>query len=154
MSKKYDITVAGHICLDIIPEIPDTGIKEINKLFKPGKLIHVNAAKISTGGPVSNTGIALKKLGLSVAFVARIGDDYFGKLITSLLTTQGYASGVSISAEDRTSYTIVISPPGIDRIFLHDPGANDHFSSSDINEKIIRQSSIFHFGYPPFGPTL
>ena len=62
LERQYDITVAGHICLDIIPQIPDTGIREISELFKPGKLINVTAAKISTGGPVSNTGIATKKL--------------------------------------------------------------------------------------------
>ncbi|UCE06482.1 MAG: carbohydrate kinase family protein [bacterium] len=149
MARQYDITVAGHICLDIIPSIPDTGIKEIGELFKPGKLINVNAASISTGGPVSNTGIALKKLGLNVAFMARVGKDELGGLIIQLLNEQGHTRGVSVSKQDRTSYTIAIAPPGIDRIFLHHPGANDHFSSNDLNEKIISQSKLFHFGYPP-----
>ncbi len=149
MVKKYGVTVAGHICLDIIPQIPDTGVKEISELLKPGKLINVGEAKISTGGPVSNTGIALKKLGLNVAFMARVGQDQFGKLIIDLLAKQGQTAGVFQSPQDKSSYTIAIAPPGIDRIFLHDPGANDHFSSSDLNEEIILQSRLFHFGYPP-----
>ena len=149
MNKKYDVTVAGHICLDIIPEIPETGITEISELFKPGKLIKVNAAKISTGGPVSNTGIALKKMGLNVAFMSRIGNDEFGELIIKRLKAQGETSGLSICEGDRTSYTIAIAPPKIDRIFLHDPGANNFFTSADLDEKIIAQSKIFHFGYPP-----
>ncbi len=149
LERHYDVTVAGHICLDIIPHIPDTGIREISELFKPGKLIQVNAAKISTGGPVSNTGIALKKLGLKVAFMSRVGKDQFGELILSLLSQQGQISGISVSSTDRTSYTIVIAPPGIDRIFLHDPGANDRFSSADLDIELIRHSRLFHFGYPP-----
>ena len=149
MERQYHITVAGHICLDIIPQIPDTGIKDIGELFKPGKLINVNAARINTGGPVSNTGIALKKLGLNVAFMARVGKDEFGELIIQLLNKQGQTGGVSVSGEDRTSYTIAIAPPGIDRIFIHHPGANDHFSSKDLNSEIISQSKLFHFGYPP-----
>lgn len=149
MIKKYDVTAAGHICLDIIPEIPKTGITEISELFKPGKLIQVNAAKICTGGPVSNTGFALKKLGLNVAFMSRIGKDEFGELIVKRLAEQGEISGISISKKDRTAYTVVIAPPGIDRFYLHDPGANDSFSSKDINEKIISKTKIFHFGYPP-----
>ncbi len=153
MSKTYDVTVAGHICLDIIPQIPDTGIRDISVLFQPGRLIHVAAAKISTGGPVSNTGIALKKLGLKVAFMARVGNDEFGKLIIQLLRQQGQTQGVSISANDRTSYTIAIAPPGIDRIFLHDPGANDCFSSADLNAELIAHSKLFHFGYPPIMRT-
>ncbi|MBN2011295.1 carbohydrate kinase family protein [candidate division KSB1 bacterium] len=153
MEKIYDITVAGHICLDIIPEFPDTGIREISALFKPGKLIRVEGAKISTGGPVSNTGIALSKLGLNVAFMARVGDDYFGKLVIDLLNRQGYAAGISIAQSNRTSYSVAIAPPGIDRIFLHDSGANDFFSSANLNEEIIHQSKIFHFGYPPIMAT-
>ncbi len=149
MGRKYDITVAGHICLDIIPQIPDTGIRDIGELFKPGKLINVNAAKISTGGPVSNTGIAMKKLGLNVVFMARIGNDEFGRLIINLLNREGQTAGVTISEEDRTSYSVAIAPPGIDRIFLHDPGANNNFSNADLNRKIIYQSRLFHFGYPP-----
>jgi len=149
MKKQYDVTVAGHICLDIIPKFADAGIREIAELFKPGKLINVGAAKISTGGPVSNTGIAVKRLGLNVAFMARIGDDEFGRLIVRLLEAQGSTDGVSISEEDRTSYTVALAPPGIDRIFLHDPCANDHFSSRDLDSGIIKQSPLFHFGYPP-----
>jgi sugar/nucleoside kinase (ribokinase family) len=149
VEKKYDITVAGHICLDIIPKIPETGIYETGELFKPGKLVNVGAAKISTGGPVSNTGIALKKLGLNVAFMSRVGKDELGSLIIKILYREGHIEGVSISEQDRTSYTIAIAPPGIDRIFLHDPGANDRFSSVDLNAEIISQSKLFHFGYPP-----
>jgi sugar/nucleoside kinase (ribokinase family) len=149
LERQYDVTVAGHICLDIIPQIPDTGVKEIGELFKPGKLINVNAARISTGGPVSNTGIALKKLGLNVAFMARVGKDEFGELVIQLLNEQGQTCGVSVSEQDQTSYTIAIAPPGIDRIFIHHSGANDHFSSEDLNREIISQSKLFHFGYPP-----
>lgn len=151
--KKYDITVAGHLCLDIIPKIPDTGVTQISDFFKPGKLIHVEAASISTGGPVSNTGIAMSKLGLNVAFMTRVGKDYFGDLIMEMLEKQGQIKGVSITADDRTSYTIVIAPPGIDRIFLHNPGANNTFTNSDLNEDVIRESSFFHFGYPPLMTT-
>ena len=153
MNKKYDIAAAGHICLDIIPEIPKTGITEIAELFKPGKLIQVNAAKISTGGPVSNTGIALKKLGLNVAFMSRICNDEFGELITKRLEEYGETSGLSVNKGERTSFTIAIAPPGIDRIFLHDPGANELFNCNDLDEQVIKLSKVFHFGYPPLMKT-
>ncbi|MFZ5518793.1 MAG: carbohydrate kinase family protein [Candidatus Zhuqueibacterota bacterium] len=149
MKKAYDVTVAGHICLDIIPKFADTGLRDIASLFVPGKLINVGAAKISTGGPVSNTGIAMKKLGLNVAFMARVGEDEFGRLVVRLLEAQGSTDGVSMSSEDRTSYTVALAPPGIDRIFLHDPGANDRFSGRELDADIIAQSRLFHFGYPP-----
>ena len=147
--RKYDITVAGHICLDIIPRIPDTGAVQITDFFKPGKLIQVKDASVSTGGPVSNTGIAMSRLGLEVAFMTRVGKDAFGDLVMELLEKQGHTDGVSLTSEDRTSYTIVIAPPGIDRIFFHNPGANDTFTHADLNDDVVAESSLFHFGYPP-----
>ncbi|HDP97625.1 MAG TPA: carbohydrate kinase family protein [bacterium] len=149
MEKRFDFTVAGHICLDIIPEIPATGAKSISDIFKPGKLIEVNSVKLSTGGPVSNTGIALTKLGMKVAFMARIGGDQFGEIVEGLLRQQDFISGVHKSEREHTSYTVAIAPPGIDRIFFHHPGANDHFDRHDLDVNIIGQSRIFHLGYPP-----
>ncbi|GAH86165.1 unnamed protein product, partial [marine sediment metagenome] len=48
-----------------------------------------------------------------------------------------------------TSYTIVLSPPGMDRMFLHNPGANDTFTSRDINFDLVSRAKLFHLGYPP-----
>ena len=50
---------------------------------------------------------------------------------------------------EETSYTIVIVPPGFDRIFLHNPGANNTFVADDINYDIVAQARLFHLGYPP-----
>jgi sugar/nucleoside kinase (ribokinase family) len=48
-----------------------------------------------------------------------------------------------------TSYSVVLAVPGIDRIFLHNPGANDTFSNADIPEDALADAALFHFGYPP-----
>ena len=48
-----------------------------------------------------------------------------------------------------SSYTIVISPPQVDRAFLHCPGANDLFVAEDLDLDLIRQARWLHFGYPP-----
>ncbi|MCG8402994.1 MAG: PfkB family carbohydrate kinase, partial [Firmicutes bacterium] len=50
---------------------------------------------------------------------------------------------------EQTSYTVVIVPPGLDRIFLHNPGANNTFCAADINYELVSRAKIFHFGYPP-----
>lgn len=44
---------------------------------------------------------------------------------------------------------MVLVPPGIDRIFLHDSGANDQFGAADIDLDVIKNARLFHFGYPP-----
>jgi sugar/nucleoside kinase (ribokinase family) len=57
--------------------------------------------------------------------------------------------GLVADESSATSYSVIISPPGMDRIFLHCPGANDSFCADDIDMNLVRQASLFHFGYPP-----
>lgn len=149
MSKNYDVMVAGHLCLDIIPLFKDTGKTDISQIMRPGKLVNIGQAAISIGGPVSNTGINMKTLGNKVCFCARSGDDEFGKLTIDMLRQSGNADGIHIANGVSSSYTIVVAPPGIDRIFLHNPGTNDVFDPSDLKPELIAQCRHFHFGYPP-----
>jgi len=141
--------VAGHLCFDVIPSFPETGIRDIGHLLTPGKMLNMGDVTLSTGGPVSNTGIALKILGGSVAFTARVGDDDFGRMTMERLRRNGNADGIRVAANASSSYTVALSPPGIDRIFLHHPGTNDLFCAADLKPKLIGQCRHFHFGYPP-----
>lgn len=43
----------------------------------------------------------------------------------------------------------MLAVPGIDRVFLHDPGANDTYSSDDMRGLALNGVDLFHFGYPP-----
>ena len=83
-----DVVVAGHICLDIIPEFYNSN-KPIDELFIPGKLINMGKVRISTGG-VSNTGIAMSKLGTNVSLMGKIGDDIFGTITLKELEKTGH----------------------------------------------------------------
>jgi sugar/nucleoside kinase (ribokinase family) len=56
---------------------------------------------------------------------------------------------MNIAPDEPASYTLVINPPGVDRIFLHDPGPNNTFSAADVALERVRGARIFHFGYPP-----
>jgi len=149
VSKDFDIMVAGHLCLDIIPRFYDTGARKIEEIMRPGKLVNVAEATISTGGPVSNTGINMRSLGNRVCFCARVGDDVLGKLTVGILKKSGNAEGVSVVPGAASSYTIVVAPPNIDRVFLHSPATNDLFCSDDLSPELISRCRHFHFGYPP-----
>jgi sugar/nucleoside kinase (ribokinase family) len=143
------IVVAGHICVDIIPAFGDTYVP-LEMLLRPGRLTDVGPALLATGGAVSNTGLALHRLGVPVKLMGKIGADLFGDAILGALRhyDPALADGMIVGA-DPSSYTVVINPPGIDRIFLHCPGANDTFGAADVSLDQVIQARIFHFGYPP-----
>jgi len=142
-----DIVVAGHICLDIIPDWRIGSIKTII----PGHVLEMSGLKLSTGGAVANTGITLKKLGISTALLGKIGSDAFGKVVLEILQKEDKAlvENMIISKKEISSYTIVLNPPDTDRVFLHYPGPNHTFNANDIPYEKIKSSRIFHFGYPP-----
>ena len=149
-SAQADIVVAGHICLDIIPTIGERG-EDAGDLVVPGVLVEIGPAVLSTGGPVSNTGQALHRLGVRTRLMGKIGDDLFGEAILGVLRRldPALAEGMLVAPGVASSYTLVISPPGIDRSFLHCAGANAVFGAADIPYDELVGARVFHFGYPP-----
>ena len=142
---------AGHLCLDIIPELDTPPGGDLTALFQPGHLLGVGPALLSTGGPVSNTGLALHILGVPTRLVGKIGRDPLGAAVRSILDGYGpdLAAGVVTGADAGTSYTIILNPPGRDRTFWHYTGANDTFTADDVPYDLVAQADLFHFGYPP-----
>jgi len=149
MDERLDAVIAGHICLDMFPEFLNTKMMSFKELFVPGKLTNVSGMRISTGGSVSNTGIAMHTLGATVFLVARIGDDFIGEAILNFLKKRGLVEGIKVIKGESSSYTIAITPKGVDRIFLHNPGTNDTFCYDDIDFDLVRSARLFHLGYPP-----
>ena len=147
--QELQAVVAGHICFDVIPAFRNTDGTNFNELLKPGRLIDLGSVSVSSGGPVSNTGIALKTLGIQTKLMGKIGKDYFGAGILDLLKKRELDGGMIVMDDEETSYTIVLTPPGSDRILLHHTGANDTFHADDINYDIVKNTKLFHFGYPP-----
>jgi sugar/nucleoside kinase (ribokinase family) len=143
------VMVAGHICLDITPIFSSRKVNSITEVLSPGKLINVGEAEISAGGAVANTGLGMKILGAKVKLAGKVGDDQFGRIIKRIFDEYGCADDLLVDSESSTSYSIVLAIPGIDRIFLHNPGANDTFCTGDITGDMLEDIRHFHLGYPP-----
>lgn len=147
MSKK--VIVAGHICIDITPVFPDKKVANLGDLLLPGKLIEMKEADVHTGGCVANTGLAMKILGADVSLMGKVGKDSFGEMVLGILDKYHASEGMIVDEAQSTSYSVVLAVPGIDRIFLHNPGANHTFLEKDIPDKALKEADLLHFGYPP-----
>ncbi len=149
-TKKAEVVVAGHICLDVIPKLyaREGGA---STLLDPGQLVVVGPAVLSTGGAVSNAGLALHRLGIATVLMGKVGDDLFGGNVLGILRAHdpALAEGMRVTCGEPTSYSIVISPPGVDRMFLHCSGTNDTFGAGDVDYDRLSGAKLFHFGYPP-----
>lgn len=152
MMEKYKnkkVVAAGHICLDITPSFEQSAQFDlVSDILIPGRLVPVGTPDIHIGGSAGNTGLALKRLGADVSMMGKIGRDDFGRLIKTQLEAYGMQSKLTEQEGEETSYSVVLSVPGIDRIILHNSGANHSFTASDIDFEAVKEASLFHFGYP------
>jgi sugar/nucleoside kinase (ribokinase family) len=148
-----DVVVAGHLCIDLIPGMVHVTQQDMNI---PGRLYTTEAMTIATGGAVSNTGLALHKLGVNTALMATVGDDLIGQAICAYLEQHSPAltNYIRKVKEQASSYTIVLSPQNADRTFLHCTGTNDTFGVESINFDEVKSAKIFHLGYPTLLPQL
>src|SRR5262249_44169082 len=80
--------------------------------------------------------------------------DVLGQLVITYLERRDkrLTGLVTVEANYPDSYTIVLAPENVDRIFLHRP--NKAFGVADIDFAAVAQAKIFHLGYPPLLPRL
>jgi len=154
-SLPYDAVVAGYLGVDLTPGFPSMlAAIPLTELLRPGKLIETEGLGLALGGVVANTGLAMKKFGARVALMGLVGNDLLGNLVLTKLKAQGISSGIRRTDRAGTAYGIVLAPPGIDRMFLEDPGCNGVMTSDDIDYQTVVQSRLFHFGYPTLMKSL
>ena len=72
---SFSAVVAGHICLDMIPNLGHIPSGQFSHLLRPGRTLLVGPVGFMTGGPVSNTGLALHRLGIDTRLIAKTGAD-------------------------------------------------------------------------------
>lgn len=145
------IAVAGALSVDICPTFTTEGAENFGDLITAGRITHIEGNEIHPGGPVANTGLALKIFGIHPVMCARIGRDDMGKMLYEILSKKMRPFSVdtiSIDEKDATAYSIILSPPGLDRAILQNPGANDNFTSRDILWNEVKKCRMFHFGHP------
>jgi sugar/nucleoside kinase (ribokinase family) len=148
-----EIIVGGHICLDLFPGLDGVPAEVLSR---GGALTEVGKLTISTGGAVSNTGLALHRLGLRVGLMATVGDDLLGQMICASLRAQGphLADHIRPQPHQSSSYSVVLAPERRDRSFLHFPGTNLIFGTEHVDFEALAGARIFHLGYPPLMPRL
>jgi sugar/nucleoside kinase (ribokinase family) len=141
------VVVAGHVCLDFIPELP-AGAAPTG----PGELLEVGPLAVHAGGCVANTGGDLAALGAAVNVVGDAGDDELGALLVELLRARGTRTEQMRRLDGRsTSYSLVFEPGGQDRSFWHHVGANAEFDGGSVD---LAGADLLHVGYPSLLPAL
>jgi sugar/nucleoside kinase (ribokinase family) len=150
--KDIEIVAAGHTCLDLIPAFTiEEKVDNMTDVLVPGKMINMGKCVVVGGGPVTNAGVSIRRLGVKTELIGKVGNDDFGQQILRWYEEyEGHFEGIHTVDGESTSYTIAVCIPGIDRFYLHHCGANDTFGYDDMNFDLVRRSKLMLFGYPPW----
>ena len=101
------------------------------------------------GGAPCNVLAMLNKLGYKTTFIGKTGADIFGRQLKKAVEEVGInTEGLATDKVVNTTLAFVHTLPGGDRefSFYRNPGADMMLSEGDVNEQLISDSRIFHFG--------
>ena len=135
MQKQYDVTALGELLIDFT---------ENGKSAQGNALLEANP-----GGAPCNVLAMLEKLGKNTAFVGKVGNDQFGRLLKETIESVGIDSGnLVIDEEVNTTLAFVHTYPDGDRdfSFYRNPGADMMLKKTEIEPSVIKNTKIFHFG--------
>ena len=133
--RMFDVAALGELLIDFT----ENGLSgQGNALFEA-----------NPGGAPCNVLAMLKKLGRSCAFVGKVGDDMFGRLLRKAAEDAGIC--MDYLAVDRavpTTLAFVKKLPNGDRdfSFYRNPGADMMLAEEEVPEEAVRRCRIFHFG--------
>lgn len=132
---QYDVVALGELLIDFT-ENGTSG--QGNTLFEA-----------NPGGAPCNVLAMLKKLGKSCAFIGKVGDDLFGRILREVVREVGIDTDALVMDRDvRTTLAFVKTAENGDRdfSFYRNPGADMMLTEEEIPKEMIANCRIFHFG--------
>lgn len=133
--KKFDVVALGELLIDFTE----------NGMSGQGNPVY----EANPGGAPCNVLAMLSKAGRKTAFIGKVGRDIFGNRLKAVLDETGINTSNLIMAEDvRTTLAFVETLPGGDRdfSFYRNPGADMMLRKDELQEEMLRDTEIFHFG--------
>ena len=132
---KTDVIALGELLIDFT----------MNGLSEQGN----NLFEANPGGAPCNVLAMLSKLGKKTAFIGKVGDDQFGRLLRDTIEDVGIDSTYLLNDPDiPTTLAFVHKLPDGDRdfSFYRKPGADMMLKADEIKEEMFDDAGIFHFG--------
>ena len=148
-----DAAIFGLVVADLIA----SPMNLRQKLPAPGGLQMLDSIQLTTGGNVSNTGIAMAKLGMNVAAAGLVGNDILGHAMTDRLKQSGLDTACVFATDSaQTSATVVAVEPGGERCFFHTPGATTQLDANTFRKcfDTFKKCHIVQVGYFGLLPAL
>jgi sugar/nucleoside kinase (ribokinase family) len=143
---KWDCVVCGEVCVDI----PVRPVPRNVRLDATANTISVGPIDLGAGGIVSNSGMAMSRLGLRTTALAHVGSDLWGPVLRNMFESEGLNCDHLIrDADHRTSATVVLVDESGEHTFAFHAGASKLFGRETIvdNLPVFAESRFALLGY-------
>ncbi len=152
MNKDLDCIVCGSCVVDVLVRPVD-----LDAPIGGGRLVQSEPLVLTTGGIVSNTGIAMARLGMRIGAFSYVGDDPWAEVIRRRYAAEGLdVTGLATHPTGATSTTAVLIDPSGERSFMHCVGAPRLLNRAAFLDHLdlFRRSRAVLLGYYPLLPNL
>ena len=127
----------GELLIDFVPTVTGTGLTDAPAFIK------------APGGAPGNVAVGLARLGVSSAFMGKVGDDAFGHFLANTLAETGVdVSPLRFATEARTALAFVSLRADGERefMFYRHPSADMLFNPREVDVEAIHRAKLLHFG--------
>ena len=135
--SKFDVVALGELLIDFTNNADS---EQGNPMFEA-----------NPGGAPCNVLSMLENLGNRTAFIGKVGDDFFGRMLKERVEKQGIDTrGLFLDNEVHTTLAFVNKLTNGDRdfSFYRKPGADMMLSEGDVDrvKELLEETKVFHFG--------
>ncbi|CDE42427.1 sugar kinases ribokinase family [Clostridium sp. CAG:411] len=133
--KKYDVVALGELLVDFTE----------NGMSKQGNPM----LEANPGGAPCNVLSMLQNLGKTTAFIGKVGADAFGRMLIDAVKNQGInTENLMLDENVHTTLAFVHTEEDGDRdfSFYRNPGADMMLQWDEVNQDMLGDTKIFHFG--------
>jgi len=128
------------MCTDVV-------VKPVDAFPDRGKLSLLDSVHLKTGGCGMNAAIGLKKLGVRVAMLGKVGSDGFGVFMRDTLVGHGVdISGLIMEEGGMTSASVILVAGDGERSILHCLGTNRSLRYEDVDLKLVNGARVLFVG--------
>ena len=135
--SRFDVVALGELLIDFTNNADS---EQGNPMFEA-----------NPGGAPCNVLSMLGNLGNKTAFIGKVGDDFFGRMLKERVEKQGIdTTGLFMDSDVHTTLAFVNKLPNGDRdfSFYRKPGADMMLTAAEVEQvkDLLEDARIFHFG--------
>ena len=139
MEKTQHLVCLGELLVDFFPNEIGCTLPEVTAFYpKPG-------------GAPANVAVAASRLGISSAFIGKVGDDPFGHFLAGILASENVnTSGLRFDPQFRTTLAFLSQPDvqSYECLFYRNPGADICLRADELDRTLLQGTRALVCGLP------